>query len=150
MSYACWLRISKCLFLSVVRRNFSCFWSWKKSHRNGVRIKRMVGWHMHFCGGWWLLVEMREWYVFSLEVTLERVCWPCKWNVKKRKSAWRRSIYRKYLSRSSSKNAGWNSNVDVVLQHWPRGYPGQWFSETEYLTCVRHLCFGNKGHNAHF
>ena len=31
-----------------------------------------------------------------------------------------------------SKNAGRNSNVDVVLSR-SRGSPGQWFPETEYL-----------------
>ena len=32
----------------------------KKSHRKGITSKRMVAWHIHFCGGILLLVEMRE------------------------------------------------------------------------------------------
>ena len=33
----------------------------KKTHRKGVTSKRMFAWRIHICGGWLLLVEMREW-----------------------------------------------------------------------------------------
>ena len=76
---------------------FQLFLKLKKSHRKDVRIKRMVG-DIYIL--WWLTaVSWNERViVFSLEVTLERVCWPCKWNVKKGKSVGRQSIYRKYVS----------------------------------------------------
>ena len=44
-----------------------------------------------------------------------------------------------------SKTQDLNLRADVVLS-MPRGPPGQWFPETEYVS-VRHLC-GNKWHTA--
>ena len=47
MSYACWLRIYKCLFLSVIQRN-CCFRGWKKSYRQGILRKGMFAWPIYF------------------------------------------------------------------------------------------------------
>ena len=69
----------------------------KKSHRKGVTSKRMVAWDIHFGGGIRLLVETRV-IVFSLEVTLERVCWPYKWKCEKERESEDERIYRKFLS----------------------------------------------------
>ena len=44
-----------------------------------------------------------------------------------------------------SKMQDLNLRADIVLI-MSRGSPGQWFSETEYVS-IRHLC-GNKGHTA--
>ena len=114
VSYACWLRISKCSFLPVVRRN-CCFRGWKKSHRQGIPRKGMFAWHIHFvafdgCGKIWesdsipsgshtgesvLALQVKMWKrerVFEDEVFIENTCLGV-----------------------GSKNAGRNSNVDVVL-----------------------------------
>ena len=83
--------------------------------------------------------------VFSLEVTLERVCWPSKWNMKKRKSVKRRSIYRKYVSWSRLQKRGTKFKWGRSFKHWPRGSPGQWFSETEYLRASTFFVSGTSG-----
>ena len=54
VSYACWLRISKCSFLSVVRRS-CCFGRWTR-----YTEERNVCMACAFCGVWRLLVNMRE------------------------------------------------------------------------------------------
>ena len=90
-----------CLFLSVVWRNF-CFRGSKNSHWQSITRKRMFACSIHFHGGWlWkmnvkrrksvltLLVEIERVRVFSLEVTVERVCWSCRWKCEKRKSVGR-------------------------------------------------------------
>ena len=92
MSYSCWLLISKCSFLSVIRRK-CCFRVWKKSHRLGIVRKGMVAWPIHFVAFdvcWW---KRESDSILSGSLTASE-------NVKKRKSVWRRSIYRKYVSRS--------------------------------------------------
>ena len=66
--------------------------------------------------------------VFSLEVTLERVCWLCKWKCKKRKS-----VYRKYVSWSRLQKRGTKLKCRRSFEHWPHGSPGQWVPETECL-----------------
>ena len=43
-----------------------------------------------------------------------------------------------------SKNAGRNSNADVVLSR-SRGSPGQWFPETEYLLASAIFVVGTSG-----
>ena len=114
MSYAFSLRIFKCSFVSVVRRN-CCFRGWKKSHRQGILWKGMFSWPIHFLAFddcWWiwegdsiLTGSHTGENVLALQVKM--------WE--KRKSVWRRSIYRKYVSWNQlQKNAGWNSD-DVVL-----------------------------------
>ena len=67
--------------------------------------------------------------VFSLEVKLERVCCPCKWNVKKWKSVGRRSIYRKFASWSRLRKRGTKFKWGRSFKRWPRGSPGQWFPD---------------------
>ena len=114
VSYACWLRVSKCLFLSVIRRN-RCFWDWKKSHRQGILRKGIFAWHIHFVAFdrcWWiwesdsilsgshtgesvLALQVKMWKrgrVFEDEVFVENTCHGV-----------------------GSKNAGRNSNKDLVL-----------------------------------
>ena len=113
VSYACWLRISKCSFLSVVRCN-CCFRGWKKSHRQGIPRKEMFAGPIHFVafdGCWWiwesdsilsgshtgksvLALQVKLWKrgVFEDEVFIENTCLGV-----------------------GSKNTGRNSNDDVVL-----------------------------------
>ena len=114
VSYACWLSIFKCLFLSVVRRN-CCFRGWKKSHRQGILRKEMFAWHMPFVafdGCWWiwgsdsilsgshtgesvLPLQVKMWKrgrMFEDEVFIENTCLVV-----------------------GSKHAGRNLNKDVVL-----------------------------------
>ena len=114
MPYAYWLRICKCLFLSVVRRN--CYFrGWKKSHRQSIMWKRVFAWLIYFValdGCWWIWksdsilsgshtgesvldLQVKMWKrgrVFKDEVFIENTCLGV-----------------------SSKNAGRNSNEDVVL-----------------------------------
>ena len=123
MSYSCWLYIFKCSFLPVVWNSW-CFRGWKKSHRQSILKKRRFAWFIHFVAfdvNWWISEShWRECVSAAIEIG------------KKRKNVWRR-IYRKYVSWNRlQKNAGRNSNVDVVLSR-SRGSPGQWFPETEYL-----------------
>ena len=77
------------MFLSVVWRNF-CVRGWKKSHRQSITrewLQKVSIFVAVDCGKsnvkrgrvCWLLVEIERVRVFSLEVTLERMCWPCKW-----------------------------------------------------------------------
>ena len=130
MSYACWLRISKCSFLSVIRRN-CCFRAWKKSQ--GILMKGMFAWLIHFMvfdGCWWiwesdsilsgshtgesvLALQVKLWKrgrVFEDEVFIENTC-----------------------LRVGSLNAGRNSNEDVVLNTDHVVLLANGFPETEYL-----------------
>ena len=118
MSYSCWLRISKCSFLSVIRRN-CCFRGGKKSHRQGILRKGMFAWPIHFVtfdSCWWiwesdsilsgshtgesvLALQVKMWRrgrAFEDEVFIENTCFGV-----------------------GSKNAGRNSNEDVVLSTDP-------------------------------
>ena len=111
---------------------FQLFLKSKRSHRKGVIIKRMIAWHTFS----WRLNAVsgnERVIVFSLEVTLERVCWSCKWNVKKRKSVGRQSIYRKYVLWSRLQKRGMKLQCGRSFKHWLRGSPGQWVPETECL-----------------
>ena len=114
VSYACWLSISKCSFLSVIRCN-CCFRSWKKSHRQGILRKRMFAWLIYFVAFdvcWWiwesdsihfgshigesvLALQVKMWKkerVFEDEVFIENTC-----------------------HEIGSQNTGRNSNENVVL-----------------------------------
>ena len=118
MSYSCWLRISKCSFLSVVQRN-CCFRGRKKSDRQGIQRKVMFALPIHFVafdGGWWiwesdsilsgchtgesvLALQVKMWKrerVFEDEVFMENTCFGI-----------------------GSKKHGTNSNKDVVLSTDP-------------------------------
>ena len=48
------------------------------------------------------------------------------------------------LKKKQKKNAGRNSNADVVLSR-SRGSPGQWFPETEYLRASAIFIVGTSG-----
>ena len=136
VSYARWLRISKCSFLSVIRRN-CCFRGWKKSHRQSILRKGMFAWPIHFVafdGCWWiwesdsilsgshtgesvLALQVKMWKrerVFEDEVFIENTCLGVCY-----------------------KNARRNSNGDVVLNTdhvvlLANGFP-------RLFVCVRHL-----------
>ena len=148
MSNACWQRISKCSFLSVVRRN--CYFrGWKKSHRQNAMRKRVFAWLIHFVAFdscWWiwesdcilsgshtgesvLALQEKMWKrerVFYDEVFIENTC-----------------------HEIGSKNAGQNSNKDVVLNMDHVVLLANVFPRL-IISCVRHLCFGNKWHTADF
>ena len=83
--------------------------------------------------------------VFSLEVTRETVCWPGKWNVKKRKSVGRRSIHRKYVSWSRLQKRGTKFKWGRSFKHWPRGSPGRLVPETECLLASAIFVSGTSG-----
>ena len=106
--------------------NSWCFCGWKKSHRQSILKKRSFAWFIHFVAFdvcWWIreshcrekcvsaAIEIGEkkGRVFEDDVFIENTCLGI-----------------------GSKNAGRNSNGDVVLSR-SRGSPGQWFPETEYL-----------------
>ena len=141
--------ISKCSFLSVVRR-YCCFRGWKKSHRPGIPRKGMFAWPIHFVafdGCWWIWVsdsilsgshtgesvltlQVKMWKresVFEDEVFIENTCLGV--GSKKRRTKFKRGRSFKTL---------------ITWFSWPI------ISRDWLFMCVRHLCFGNKWHAAHF
>ena len=126
----------KCLFLFVVR-NSRFLRDWKKSHSQSILKKWMSARLIHFLAFyfcWWMrrVSPWRERVSVAMEIG------------KKRKSVWRRRIYRKYVSRNRLQKMPDEIYADVVLSR-SRGSPGQRFPETKYV-CVRYLCCGNKWH----
>ena len=114
MSYACWLRIFKCSFLSVIRRN-CCFRGCKKSHRKGILRKGMFAWPIHFVafdGCWWIWESDS---ILSGSHTGESVL-ALQVKMWKRERVFEDEVFieNTYLG-IGSKNAGRNSNEDVVL-----------------------------------
>ena len=65
------------------------------------------------------------------------------WN--KRKSVWRRTIYRKYVSWGRLQKRGTKFKRGQSFKHWPRGSPGQWFPETECLRASAIFVSGTSG-----
>ena len=65
--------------------------------------------------------------------------------MKKRKSVWRRSIYRKYVSWSWLQKRGTKFKWRRGFKHWSRDSPGQWFPETEYLRASAIFVSGTSG-----
>ena len=63
---------------------------------------------------------------------------------KKRKSAWRRCIYRKYVSWNWLQKTQDEIYADVVLSR-SHGSPGHWFPETEYLCASAIFVVGTNG-----
>ena len=59
--------------------------------------------------------EYKRVIVFSLEVTLERVCWPYKWKCEQEKVLEDEVFIENTCLEVGFKNAGRNSNEDVVL-----------------------------------
>ena len=116
MSYSCWQCISKCSFLSVVRRN-CCFRGWKKSHRQCILRKGMFAWPIHFVAFdvfWWIR-EIDS--IISGSHTGESVlALPVKmW---KRKRVFEDELFIENTCLGiGSENAGRNSNKDVVLSN---------------------------------
>ena len=63
---------------------------------------------------------------------------------KKRKSVWRRRIYRKYVSWNRLQKTQDEIYADVDLSR-SRGSPGQWFPETDYLCASAIFVVGTSG-----
>ena len=116
--------------------NSRCFRGWKKSHSQSALKKWMSARLIHFVAfdvSWWIREShWRQCVSAAIEIG------------KKRKSVWRRRIYRKYVSELAPKNAGRNLNADVVLRR-SRGSPGQWFPETDYLCAFAIFVVGTSG-----
>ena len=116
----------------MIRRN-CCFRGWKKSHRRSVMWKRDFAWLIHFvafdgCGWMWesdsiLSGSHPGESVLALQVKM--------W--KRKKSVWRRSIYRKYMSWNRLQKRGTKFKWGRSFKHWSRGSQGQWFLETDCL-----------------
>ena len=126
----------KCLFLFVVR-NSRFLRDWKKSQSQSILKKWMSARLILFFAfhSRWGIRRMSHW----------RECVSAAMEIgQKRKSVWRRRIYRKYVSWNRLQKTRVEIYADVVLRR-SRGSPGQWFPETENM-CVRHLCCGNKWH----
>ena len=161
MSYACWLSIFYSILTVYIKRDvsspmlFGCFFRWIDEISFVFEVEKI------FTEKVW---EVREWLrdiyilwrytavswnerviVFSLEVTLERVCWLSKWNVKKRKSVGRRSIYRKYVSWSRLQKREMKLKCGRIFKHWPRSSSGQWVLETECLLASAIFSPGTSG-----
>ena len=114
MSYSYWLRIFKCSFLSVVRRN-CCFRGWKKSHRQSILRKGMFAWHIYFVAFdcCWLIWESDS--VLSGGHTGESVL-ALQVKMWKRERVSEDKVFMENTCLGvGSKNAGRNSNKDVVL-----------------------------------
>ena len=124
------------VFLNVrfflTRRN-CCFRGWKKSHRQGILRKGMFAWHIHFVafGGCWWIWECDS--ILSGSHSGESV-------LALQVKMWKRgrvfedeSIYRKYVSWSRPQKRGTKFKWGRSFKRWPRGSPGKWFPETEYL-----------------
>ena len=100
-----------------------------------------------FCGVWRLLVNMREWissismvgcHTGESVLALQVKTW-------KRKSVWRWSIYRKYVSWNRLQKPGTKFKWGRSFKHWSPDFPGQWFPETEYLRASAIFVSGTSG-----
>ena len=113
------------------------FRGWKKSHRQGILRKEMFAWLIHFVAFdvcWW--IRESHW----------RECIsPASENVKKRRSVWRRNIYRKYVSWKWLPKRGTKCRWGRSFKQWSSGSPGQWFPETEYLLASAIFVVGTSG-----
>ena len=78
-----------------------------------------------------LLVKIEWVRGFTLEVTLERVCWPGK--RKRERVLEDERIYRKLLSWSWLQKRGTKLICGRSFEHWLLGFPGQWVPKTEFL-----------------
>ena len=135
--------MSKCSFLSVIRRN-CCFRGWKKSHRKGILRKRMFAWLIHFVAFdscWWMWESDS---ILSGSHTGESVL-ALQVKMWKRESVWRRSIYWKYVSWSWVQKRGTKFKWGRSFKQWSRGSPGQWFPKTEYLRASTIFVSGTSG-----
>ena len=130
-------------FLSVIQRN--CYFrSWKKSHRQGILRKGMFAWHIHFVafdGCCWIWESDS---ILSGSYTGESVL-ALQVRMGKKDSVWRRSIYRKYVSWGRLQTRRTKLKHGRIFKHWPRGSPGQWFPETEYLRASAIFVSGTSG-----
>ena len=127
--YACWLRIFKCSFLSaqLLFSRLENVLPTRYTEERNVCIAYI------FCGVWRLLENMREWEYFLWKSHWRECVSPASENVEKRKSVWKRSINRKYVSWSRLQKRRTKFEWGRSFKHWSRGSPGQWFLETEYL-----------------
>ena len=110
VSYACWLSISiVCFFLWFDEISLLKAWKslTKKVYRGREWLQRVYIFVVVDCwksnvkkrnGVLTLLVEMERVRVLSLEVTKERMCWPCKWKGEREWVLEDETIYRQSLS----------------------------------------------------
>ena len=133
MSYSCQRHIFKCSFVPVVWNSW-CFRGWKKFSQTKYIEEMNVCVAYPFCGFWHMLVNKR--------VTLERVGF--FWGGKRDRVFEVDVFIENTCLGVGSKNAGRNSNVDVVLSR-SHGSPGQWFPETEYLCASAIFVVGTIG-----
>ena len=98
-----------------------------------------------FCGVWRLLVNEREWLYSLWKSHWRESVSPASENGKRKKSVWRRSISRKYVSWSQLQKRGTKFKWGRSFKHWPRGSPGQWFPETDCLCASAIFVSGTSG-----
>ena len=133
------------MFVSFCDSTQLLFLRLEKVSSTRYTVERNVCMAYTFCGVWRLLENMREW-LYSLWKSHWRECVsPASENVKKSWSVWRRSIYRKYVSWSRLQKRGTKFKWERSFKHWPRGSPGQWFPETEYLRAPAIFVSGTSG-----
>ena len=83
--------------------------------------------------------------VFSLEVTLVRVCRPCKWNLKRERVLEDEVFIENTSHGVGSKKRGMKLKYGRSFKHWPRGSPCQWVPETECLRASAIFVSGTSG-----
>ena len=124
----------------MVRRN-----CWKKSHRQDILRKGMFAWPIHFAafdGCWWIWESdsiLSGSHTGESVLVLQVKMW------KKRKSVWRRSIYRKYVSWNRLQKRGTKFKWGCSFKHWSHGSPDQWFPETDCLCASAIFVSGTSG-----
>ena len=89
-------------------------------------------WLFYFC--WWIREShWRDCVSAAIEIR------------KKRERVFEDDVFKiRVLESASKKNAGRNSNADVVLRR-SRGSPGHWFPETDYLCASAIFVVGTSG-----
>ena len=124
VSYACWLCISKCSFLSAVLRN-CCFRGWKKSHRQGIQRKGKFVWPIHFVAFdicWWIRESES---IFSGSHTGESAL-ALQAKMWKRGRAFENEVFIENMCLGiGSKKCGTKFKWGHSFKHWSRGSPGQ-------------------------
>ena len=118
-----WITYLKCLFLFVVR-NSQFLRDWKKSHSQCILKKWMSARLIHFFffffafhSCWWIR-RMSHW-----RETVSALQWKLG-KKKRKKSVWRRRIYRKYVSWNRLQKMQDEIYAGIVLRR-SRGSPGQ-------------------------
>ena len=103
-----------CFFLSVFWRNFCFFMKLKKI--SPKRCNKPENVCLAYTFLWRLTAVSWNEIVFSLEVTLKRVCWSFKGKCEKVRDCWKISVFIENTCHGvGSKNAGRNWSADIVL-----------------------------------